>query len=370
MANNNIQPTHENIHSGLSGLKNDEKWADMLNFRCSDKRTTVVPHKFRLVRGRFHTLLAGLNGHNFAIGAEESIGFVGAEELCTYPLWRLQQRFLGAPSSRDSQSERLIVQGQYTGDRPVKLRVCYVEGKLIPDWVEQPTPTVEPELVLPVYCDLGAGDCNGNSSFYSVSGTITDSATSDPIPGVTVSFSRFGFTQFTTVTDAAGHFSFNTFYSGYYTMSLQHSAFDLYNEDLLVPGEIVLDRTLVANPIEPFNLHSFLTTANYDLSAFFVDPVVPPWATEFYRWRLHTDDCGSELEYYVGGFNTDGTMNTDPIGTPLVSTAYFDVPTKSFVSGYGYPEGMYFQIGVLTDPLNELTVTWPARSCIAGGDGS
>jgi len=241
MANNNVQPTHENIHTGLSGLNNDEKWKDMLNFRSQQKKTVVVPHKFLVVNNpcaRLHTILPGLSGHNLAIGKHQSFGFVGGENMCPYPLWRVKQRYLGELGERDSQSQRLVVQGSYTGHRPTKIRVHYIKGQLVPFWnvPPEPEPVVEPPPI-----DYG---CGVDFAAFKVSGTITDQDTTDPIADVLVEFIRFGFVQYSLYTNAFGKFEIDNFESGFYTFRLRKDNYFGSTEDLTLAEETVLDRAL------------------------------------------------------------------------------------------------------------------------------
>lgn len=117
--------------------------------------------------------------------------------------------------------------------------------------------------------------------------------------------------------------------------------------------------------ITPFNIHGFLTVPQgaYALQSFFGPTIVPAGNAYRTRWRLHTDTCGYNIEYFVGYLNNRGQLLVTGEGEG--SSAYFDILTKEFVSTYLYPEGIYLQLGVVVDG----TVVWPEASpCIAGGN--
>jgi hypothetical protein len=242
MANNNIQVTHENIHTGLSGLNNDEKWKDMLNFRSAQSRTTVVPHKFLVATpfcAHLHTIIAALNGHNLAVGANKSFGFVGADNICAYPLWRLKQRYLGELGDRDSQSQRLLVQGSYTGQHPLRLRVSYIAGRLVPFWAVPPAPeavTPAPEI------DYGCGE---NLAVFKVYGTFTNSVTTEPLADVLVEFILFGHIQYTLRTNSLGKFEIPEFLPGFYTFRYTIEGYITEPESFEITEETELNRALV-----------------------------------------------------------------------------------------------------------------------------
>ena len=199
MAHLNYQGTHENVHTGLSGLNNDEKWKDMLNFRCSQGRTTVVPHKRKLLEAGcgFHTLIPA-GKHNFAIGKCGSVGFVGADNFQTYRLWRLTQQFLRAHSGRGEQSQRLVVRGQYTGTQSRKLRVSYIDGAVVPYWAV-PEPEAEPPTPPPI--DYG---CATAESVVALLIWVIDAFTDEPIDGAQVQMNRYGIVQYDEETNEDG----------------------------------------------------------------------------------------------------------------------------------------------------------------------
>ncbi len=214
MGHNNLQATHEAIHTGLSGLNNDEKWQDMLNFRCRQGRTTVVPHKFRLLPPGcgFHTLIPAENGHVLAIGKCGSVGFVGADNLQPYRLWRLEQKFLRPHTGRGEQSQRLIVQGQFTGDKSVKLRVALIDGKLTPFWAVVPEEPPAPE---PAPIDYG---CLLGEISVSVRVTVLDAFTNAPISFARVQFNRFGIVQYDEETNSLGWFFLASVFTDNYSL--------------------------------------------------------------------------------------------------------------------------------------------------------
>lgn len=197
--------THENIHSGLSGLRSDEKWTDMLNFRSQNKKTTVIPPKFSLLDCDFrgHTIARGQGEHNYVFGGRHSFGCVIGNELHHYTLWRLSQRYLRTYSSRSEQSQRLNVRGSYTGTTPLKLRLTYVAGRLVADFnVPKPAPTIATPPI-----DFGC-DCACDNEIK-ITGVVTNSANGLPIAGATLIWSRFGHAQWSLVTNALGQYSFS-----------------------------------------------------------------------------------------------------------------------------------------------------------------
>lgn len=112
------------------------------------------------------------------------------------------------------------------------------------------------------------------------------------------------------------------------------------------------------------NLTGFLTNpmGAVDLSAYFGPQVCSPLAAT--AWRLHTDDCGYNIEYFLGAVNDNGTLNpgTNVIIDPGTTGTGWNSSDLSFWSAYGYPEGMYLQV--------QCGGLWSNRPCIAGGNGS
>lgn len=134
--------------------------------------------------------------------------------------------------------------------------------------------------------------------------------------------------------------------------------------------------------IVPFNIHGFLTkpaltdgeggiisNGRYSLDGFFgvpLYPPIPPGNAFRTRWRLHTDTCGFNIEYFVGDLDDNGHLLATGTGSGNPN-AFFDQINKDFVSNYVYPEGMYLQLGVIIDDV----LTWAAASpCISGGNGT
>jgi hypothetical protein len=240
MAHNNVQLTHEKIHTGLSGLNNDDKWKDMLNFRSEQSTTVVLLPKFVVIPSfcaKLHTLISAPQGHNFAIGCRQSFGFVGGENLCPYPLWRLEQKYTNPLANRDGQSQRLVIRGSYTGSEPLKLKVSYVAGKLTPFWAV-PTP-VEPPAPAPEI-DYG---CGVNFSTFLVNGSIVDSD-NEPVGDVLIEFIQFGFAVYSLRTDSFGRFTIPEFAAGLYTFRYSKDAYFLESEDVLIEEATVLDRVI------------------------------------------------------------------------------------------------------------------------------
>lgn len=140
--NSQINNTRENIHTGLSGLKDDNKWSEMLNMRSANRRTKAVRRKHELFTrdAGFHSLFRGLKNKCYVIGTKESFGFVGSDTLCPFKLWRVDQRYLGTRNDRSPSTQRLLIRGNFTGTVPKKFRVTLVKGRLVADfnWPEEP----------------------------------------------------------------------------------------------------------------------------------------------------------------------------------------------------------------------------------------
>jgi len=239
MGHNNFQPTHENIHSGFSGLNNDDKWVDVLNFRFAEGRTTVVPNRAQMVLPGLglHTLIAGNRGHNYAIGECGSIGFVGSDVFRCYCLWRLTQQFLGENGTRGAQSQQLVVRGSYTGSKARKLKVVYVEGKLTPFWA-----VPEPEVPAEAAADVDYG-CGVSDSVVEVQGVITDNL-ENPIAGALIRFVRYGVVQHVMESGPLGEFFFPEFYADYYEMSISYDGYFPLVEAINIQDDTVILRSL------------------------------------------------------------------------------------------------------------------------------
>jgi len=216
--------TRENIHSGLSGLKDDAKWKNVLNLRFSDRKTQVVPRKFCLFKrdAGFHTIINGLDGVNYAFGSTESWGFVGAERLCFFKLWRLRQEYQGELYDRSEASQRLFVQGRYTGDKPLRLRVTVVANRLVLDsnW---PAPPEEPIPAPPV--DYG---CACNCDNIDLTGVVRNSLTFTPI-GTNVLLKQGSVTYYTTESHpTTGQYVIGDVIPGVYDIYITFEGYDDY----------------------------------------------------------------------------------------------------------------------------------------------
>ena len=142
MANKNN--TREDIHSGLSETKSEQKWSDMLNFRSANNRTYVIPRKKKLYElpASFHTVIRGIGELAYAIGSRGSYVFRGREGVGIGKLWRAR---LVRDVDTDDQSENLKVRGSYLGTVPRVIRLTVVDGRLVRDvdWPEEPVEEVE-----------------------------------------------------------------------------------------------------------------------------------------------------------------------------------------------------------------------------------
>jgi hypothetical protein len=258
--NNNIQPTHENIHTGLSGLNNDEKWQDMLNLRSAQNCTSVVPHKFLMVnadKAGLHTIVPSLKGHNLALGTCASFGFVAADSVCPYPLWRLSQRYLGENGSRGEQSQRLVVQGSYTGSEPIKLRVQYIDGKLVPFWKVKSAPVVEVEEE---ETDYGCGEAQDQ---VDIKYSIIDHDTSEPIKNARVRLIRVGQVLYDDRTNELGRVKFKDIRPGFYRILITKDGYTDFEESKSLKASFTYERDLVLI-LDPWELeYKFYETADY-----------------------------------------------------------------------------------------------------------
>lgn len=157
MANQNN--TREGIHSGLTQSKSDQKWSDMLNFRCSDNRTFVVPHRLGLLQfdAGLHTVIHGVGDVNYAIGSKKSYLFRGHDSTSFDRLWKAR---LVRETGTADQSENLKLRGSYTGNVPRNIRLTVVNGSLVldSDWPITPEPEVEVPYVPDLNCDGASND--------------------------------------------------------------------------------------------------------------------------------------------------------------------------------------------------------------------
>ena len=247
------------------------------------------------------------------------------------------------------------------------------------DWNDPEMPLQELELQAPV-ADIPV--CNEQGG-VTVNFLVIDAATENPVPNVSWTVSRNGVRAHYGVSSANGRFSFNPVPRDY-TYSLVVDGYTpIQNIPITVTGETVefnyeecappfvslIGTTDVivrmSSQLAPFNIHGFLSVplGSYDLSEFFATEIVPPGNAHKTAWRLRTDACGYDIIYYVGELNDEGQLLTT--GVDSGGTGYFDLITKSLVSGYTYPEGMYLQLGVIINAV----MTWSDPTpCIAGGD--
>ena len=144
MAKREQEFSRENIHTGVSNLRVDAKWSDVLNFRFCNSRTRLLPPLVcKMSDGiGFHTLIRGPHNSHYLIGSEKSFqmrDFCG--ELQVNPLWELCHKFEGSRLDRDSWEYQLLVQGRYTGKEPKCLTVTLIDT--------EPEFEIEPDVT---YC--------------------------------------------------------------------------------------------------------------------------------------------------------------------------------------------------------------------------
>lgn len=149
--------TREGIHSGLTQSKSDEKWSDMLNFRCSDNRTFVVPRRLGLLQmdAGLHTVIHGVGDLNYAIGSKKSFLFRGHDDTGFHKLWHAR---LVRTTGIDDQSENIKLRGSYLGTVPKNIRLTVLKGLLVKDsdWPVEPVVPVEPVYVPGLNCGVEA----------------------------------------------------------------------------------------------------------------------------------------------------------------------------------------------------------------------
>lgn len=122
--------TREQIHSGLSGLREDSRWSDVCDFRFCNSRTVIVPpyQKYPNISTGLHTLVKGCNNNHYAIGSKCSYHLRDRMGILDFsPLWELKHKFVGDRSARDSKDYQLVLKGRYTGETPKRLTVTLVD---------------------------------------------------------------------------------------------------------------------------------------------------------------------------------------------------------------------------------------------------
>ena len=114
------------------------------------------------------------------------------------------------------------------------------------------------------------------------------------------------------------------------------------------------------------NIASFLTNplGAVDLSQYFGVVWASPYTAT--QWRIHTDECGYNIQYYLGNMNPDGTMNpgTNVVHDPAngINSPGWNSADLSFWSVYPYHEGLWIQLN--------CGGLWSSLPCIEGGNGS
>ena len=214
----------ENIHSGLSSLRQDSKWLDMLNFRSQGSSTYVCPPKYLLKKAEgLHTVARGTAEVNYAFGSSESFGFtVTPDGIETFPLWRLTQRFVGEQAGRPAAAQRLFVRGTYSGTERKKIKVSYVGGKLELAAPEPPAVTLPP--------------VEDPADVFVVNGSVLDSYLETGVEGATVTWSQDGINLAVLQTSSdgsystelpAGEYDVTIAADGYYAYSTTHTVAEI-----------------------------------------------------------------------------------------------------------------------------------------------
>jgi len=163
--------THESFHTGLSANGNDQKWADMHNFRSAKGRTRAVPRKFRLIEeAGLHTIAATGGRLNYAIGTTVSYAFIGGDDGVeeTYPLYRAAV-FHETPDNKSPKG--LPVRGTYTGGEETIITVAFSKPA-----------DPEPEVVTPVDEPINCYGCCTSNEIVTITGTVKIEG-GDVVPG-------------------------------------------------------------------------------------------------------------------------------------------------------------------------------------------
>lgn len=198
--------TREDIHSGISNLRNDSKWSDVLDFRFCNNRTRLVPPLVQIQRihnAGLHTLIKGPHNSHMAIGSGQSYQMRYLDNgLQLSPLWEVKKSFQGDDTGRDTKEFDLLVQGRYTGSAPKKYIVTLLDGEVavVEDEVTGPVvPDINPviEWEDDVNCDLDTGVASagayelspdGNYLLVAANNTLHEFSVTnngDPVAGIT-----------------------------------------------------------------------------------------------------------------------------------------------------------------------------------------
>jgi hypothetical protein len=220
------QLTHENYHSGLSSMGNDEKWFDMLNFRSINGRTRIVPRKYTIFNhdSGLHTIIQGLGGQHYLIGSKASFVQTNCESATQFPLWQLS---VSCSNTKDSTNERtaasqqLLVRGQYTGTDPLSLDVTLVKK-----------PLVAPEVVVTPWEPITCFGCEGPQTLV-LDGVVKDIITEEVIPDAEVEFWQYGTLVLKVSTNAFGLWD-TALLGGEYVLKIIKPAYQEYTVDVVV----------------------------------------------------------------------------------------------------------------------------------------
>ena len=233
--------TREDVHSGLTQSKSDQKWSDMLNFRSSSNRTMVVSFRRKLfeLAGNFHTIIKGVNDIFYVIGSNSSWLLRGYDNHTPQKLWRLI--LTRNNISLEDQSEEIKIRGSYTGTKPTRILVTLVNGKLIPDFAWPVTIEPEPEVV-PVI-SLNCGD---KRNLYQL--LLTVLADDAPVVGAEIEIFQGVNLIGTYQTNANGLFS-TGLSRNFYSLVITHPGYAVWNTDFEIVNENVV---IVAELVNKF----------------------------------------------------------------------------------------------------------------------
>jgi len=222
--------THEQFHTGLSAMGNDQKWSDMRNFRSQNGRTRAVPRKFVLLEeDNLHTVISLGNQVNYALGSASAFNFSSNDSITQNEiLWRVK---VTHDTSINEKPRNLPVRGHYTLDEGVRFAVS-VE-KETPAVVTPETPTV-PEIEC-------YGCCDGGEVIVIGTNKLEDDT---PIPGGVVKFFQKGALVKAVVPNGGGLWRVEI-PIGYYYVTIDIPGYHLYVQIVNVSTEANIEFVVV-----------------------------------------------------------------------------------------------------------------------------
>lgn len=220
--------THEQIHTGMSSVETNTKWADLHNFRSRGGLTVAVPFKVCVKNlPSLHTVAALGKLRNYVFGSYRSYRFKGNDELPVDSLWRVTVKH---NTEEDKPIKPLYVRGNYTG-----FFGCRTVSFVGTEPVTEPTETLpEPP---PFNC---FGCCDGELA--TVLGTVQDED-EEPIAGAIVQIFQWGAVVAAPPVNGGGIWRAEIL-PGYYTIRIQVPGYPIYSTPMIVTGSGPVVHTL------------------------------------------------------------------------------------------------------------------------------